>query len=388
MWLKQSTAVTVKVGPFLDATDGVTEETALTIAQADIRLSKNGGAFAQTNNVAGATHDENGYYGVPLDATDTGTLGTLRVAIHETGALPVWQDFMVVPSNVWDSFFGADNLEVDVTLVGGAAQDIATATALGTVDTNVDAILVDTGTTLQAEVDGIQADTEDIQSRLPAALVGGRMAANAEVVGDKTGYSLSAAGIQAIWDALTSALTTAGSIGKLLVDNINATIGSRASQTTADAIETDTQDIQSRLPAALVGGRMDSDVGAKTGNVALSAQEKLDVSDEVDSVLNTAVPSSPAAGSVYDLVTKNPDVLSLANIKAEVDSAFTTQMADSVPAVGAIATREQALYIAQQVLTEFAINGTTLTVKKPDGTTLMTFTLDDAATPTSLTRAT
>lgn len=44
----------------------------------------------------------------------------------------------------------------------------------------------------------------------------------------KTGYALSAAGIQAIWDALTSALTTAGSIGKLLVDNINATISSRS----------------------------------------------------------------------------------------------------------------------------------------------------------------
>lgn len=44
---------------------------------------------------------------------------------------------------------------------------------------------------------------------------------------DKTGYGLSSGAIQAIWDALTSALTTAGSIGKLLVDNINATIGSR-----------------------------------------------------------------------------------------------------------------------------------------------------------------
>lgn len=44
---------------------------------------------------------------------------------------------------------------------------------------------------------------------------------------DKTGYALSAAGIQAIWDALTSALITVGSIGKLLVDNINATISSR-----------------------------------------------------------------------------------------------------------------------------------------------------------------
>lgn len=49
----------------------------------------------------------------------------------------------------------------------------------------------------------------------------------------KTGYALSAAGVQAIWDALTSALTTVGSIGKLLVDNINATISSRSTLTQA-----------------------------------------------------------------------------------------------------------------------------------------------------------
>lgn len=56
---------------------------------------------------------------------------------------------------------------------------------------------------------------------------------------DKTGYGLSSAAIQAIWDALTSALTTVGSIGKLLVDNINATISSRlasASYTTPPTV--------------------------------------------------------------------------------------------------------------------------------------------------------
>jgi hypothetical protein len=113
MWLKQSTAVTVKMGPFVDDTDGKTAETGLTISQADIRLTKNGANIAQSNNAAGATHDELGYYGVPLDTTDTNTLGTLRVAISESGALPVWQDFMVVPANVWDSLFGADKLQVD-----------------------------------------------------------------------------------------------------------------------------------------------------------------------------------------------------------------------------------------------------------------------------------
>lgn len=113
--LKQSTAQTVKMGPFVDSSDGNTEETALTIAQADIRVAKDGGAFAQTNNTAGATHDENGMYDVPLDATDTGTLGMLRVYIHVSGALPVWRDFTVVPANVYDSLVaGSDRLETDV----------------------------------------------------------------------------------------------------------------------------------------------------------------------------------------------------------------------------------------------------------------------------------
>ena len=52
---------------------------------------------------------------------------------------------------------------------------------------------------------------------------------------DKTGYSLSSAGIQGIWDALTSALTFAGSIGKLLTDNIDALISTRMPTTHINA---------------------------------------------------------------------------------------------------------------------------------------------------------
>lgn len=114
-WLKQSTAATVKMGPFVDDVDGYTPETGLSIAQADIRVSKNGGAFAQTHNATGATHDENGYYGVPLDTTDTATLGSVRVAIFMAGALPVWQDFQILPANVYDSLIaGTDLLQTDV----------------------------------------------------------------------------------------------------------------------------------------------------------------------------------------------------------------------------------------------------------------------------------
>jgi hypothetical protein len=122
-WIKQSTATTVKLGPFLDDTDGKTAETGLTISQAEIRLSKNGGDFTQSNNTAGATHDENGYYDVPLDATDTNTLGTFRLAVSKSGALPVWQDFMVVPVNVWDSMFGSGSLNVNVSTISSASVD-------------------------------------------------------------------------------------------------------------------------------------------------------------------------------------------------------------------------------------------------------------------------
>lgn len=65
----------------------------------------------------------------------------------------------------------------------------------------------------------------------------------------KTGYSLSTGGILAIWDALTSALTTVGSIGKLFVDNINATISSRSTYAGGDTTGTTT--LLSRIASAL-----------------------------------------------------------------------------------------------------------------------------------------
>lgn len=112
-FLKQSTAFTFRIGPFVDDTDGKTAETALSIAQADIRISKAGGAFAQTSASPTTTHDENGWYQCPLTSTDTNTLGPLTVAVLKTGALPVWKDFVVLPANVYDSLIaGTDWLPV------------------------------------------------------------------------------------------------------------------------------------------------------------------------------------------------------------------------------------------------------------------------------------
>ena len=161
--LKQSTAATIKLGAFVNDTDGKTAETGLTISQADIRLSKNGGDFAQTNNSAGATHDEFGYYDIPLDTTDTGTLGRLRVAVSESGALPVWQDFLVVTANVYDTLCSTDTFDVNVATM---ATDAVSADALKT-----DAITEIVTAILAATVEG-SLDVKEVLRIMLAALAG------------------------------------------------------------------------------------------------------------------------------------------------------------------------------------------------------------------------
>lgn len=129
-FLKQSTSVDVPIGPFVDSTDGVTAETSLTITQPDIRLKKNGGAWAQKNAAQTLSHEENGFYEVTLDATDTNTLGLLRLAVNESGAMPIWEDFMVLSANVYDSLIGgSDTLDVQVT---GMGANVITSSVINT----------------------------------------------------------------------------------------------------------------------------------------------------------------------------------------------------------------------------------------------------------------
>jgi hypothetical protein len=66
-----------------------------------------------------------------------------------------------------------------------------------------------------------------------------------------------------------------------------------------------------------------------------------------------------------------------------------TQMTEDYAADGTAPTLLQAIYLIQQSIGDFSISGTTLTVKKLDGSTpAATYTLDDATNPTSRTRAT
>jgi hypothetical protein len=67
---------------------------------------------------------------------------------------------------------------------------------------------------------------------------------------------------------------------------------------------------------------------------------------------------------------------------------LTTQMTEAYAADGAAPTLTQALMMIQQMLGDFTISGTTLTVRKVDGAaTAGTYTLSDATNPVGLTRA-
>ena len=117
---------------------------------------------------------------------------------------------------------------------------------------------------------------------------------------DKTGYGLSASAIQAIWDALTSALTTVGSIGKLLVDNINATISSRlasASYTapldaagvrTAVGLASANLDTQLATIAAYIDTEVAA-IKAKTDQLTFTSATKVDATLQAGADLATAV---------------------------------------------------------------------------------------------------
>ncbi len=77
----------------------------------------------------------------------------------------------------------------------------------------------------------------------------------------------------------------------------------------------------------------------------------------------------------------------MATLFAAIQSVMTTQMTEAYAADGVAPTPAQALMLIQQVLTEFAIVTTALTIKKLDGVaTAAVLTLDDPVNPTSATR--
>ncbi len=88
-----------------------------------------------------------------------------------------------------------------------------------------------------------------------------------------------------------------------------------------------------------------------------------------------------------DIAAVNTLIAALNDVAAS--DILTAQLTESYAADGAAPTLTQALMLIQQVLTDFVISGTTLSVKGVDGSTeKATLTLNDGTNPTGVTRAT
>lgn len=210
-YLQANTAVDVLIGPFIDDTDGKTAKTGLTLSQGDIKLSKNGQALAQKNDDTAAAADANGYYNCELDATDTNTEGTLTLIVHESGALPVRHDFLVISQAAYAS--------------------IVTAKDAGYMDVNVKAISEDTTApdNLELMYDG-------------TGYAGGTTKLKVDVETIKTQAVTCAAGVTVLASVGTAATSTAQTGDSYAI--VNGDHGLVSIQDDIDAILADTNELQ------------------------------------------------------------------------------------------------------------------------------------------------
>ena len=321
-FLKQSTAAQVRwIGPFVDDTDFKTAETGLTVANTDIKVSKNGGASASKNS-GGGTHDVNGYYAVTWDATDTATVGQLSYSVKVAGALQVFGAYTVLEEVIYDALFAASATGALPVSSGGIA---AAAFAAGAIDaaalaadasteinTAVLAILgTPAGASMSADIAAIEAQTDDIG----AAGAGLTAADDAilTILGTPAGVSL-AADIAAI-EAQTDDIGAAGA-------GLTAITG--------------------LLPAALVGGRIDASVGAMAANVLTATAINADAITDAKVAADVTIASvTGAVGSVTGAVGSVTGAVgsvtgSVGSVTGNVGGNVTGSVGSVVGAVGSV----------------------------------------------------
>jgi len=344
-----------------------------TLASGDVTITKDGGSSANLTTLPTVTPASGKRVKVTVSATEMQADNVCIAFSDASGG--EWKDLII---NIQTAARQIDDLAYPTT--SGRSIDVTTTGEVGIDWANIGSptsTVTLSGTTVKTATD-VETDTADIQSRIPAALVSGRidssvgaMAANvitatainadaitdakvasdvtiasvtgavgsvtgnvggnvvgsvasvtapvtAGTVSDKTGYSLSSAGIQAIWDALTSALTTVSSIGKLFVDNINATISSRSSHTAANVrTEMDSNSTQLAKLGTPAGASVSADIAAIKAETASIQTDTNDLQTQV----GTAGAGLTAVASAANLATLTGYVdTEVAAIKAKTDN--------------------------------------------------------------------
>lgn len=298
-FLRQSTSQVIRFGPCLDITDGVTEETALTLAQADMRLSKDGGAFAQKSAAGNATHDSDGWYSTTLSTTDTDTVGEIRLNVHQpANMLPVWDRWWVIEEAVYDAIYGA-SAALAMGSVTGAVGSVTG--AAGSVTGSVGSVV------------GHTAQTGDSFARIGVAGAGltniDLPNQTMDITGDITGNVSGSVG--SVTGAVGSVTGAVGSVAGNVDGNVTGSVGSLVGHTvqTGDSfgriglagagltnidLPNQTMDVTGNITGNLSGS-----VGSVTGAVGSVAGN---VDGSVGSVVGAVGSVTGAVGSVTGAV--------------------------------------------------------------------------------------
>lgn len=145
--------------------------------------------------------------------------------------------------------------------------------------------------------------------------------------------------------------------------------------------------------SAKIGGQTASASGTVTFPAATLASTTNITAGTITTATNVTTVNGLAAGAITaaSIATGAIDADSIAaDAGTEIAAAvLTSAMTEAYPTDGSTMTVAQALYLIAQSIGEFSVSGTTVTVKKLDGTTTAaTYTLDSSTAPTSRTRAT
>jgi len=233
-FLKADYQQVVIIGPFLDATDGVTPETGIALGTADQAEIIKHGATTVTDisgNTWAALTDCDGYYKLTLTASDLDTEGVLTVVIQDSSeCMPVRVNFMVLSDNVFNSLFAASGTDLLDVQLAGCDADVITAAAIADPAIDNATFAADVGSTAYASniialavrkvLDELNLDhllkvAVASNTDLSTEVADGSILANvlAKDSGDTSDYDPTTDSLEAIRDKLTDIETDTAEIG-------------------------------------------------------------------------------------------------------------------------------------------------------------------------------
>lgn len=278
--------------------DGDVFQTSVTLAAGDVQVSKDGGAFSNITSLP-TEISSTGVLIVALTATEMNA-DRITVRFHDAAG-DEWKDRLV-------------NIFTETVQI----NDLATSTALQTVDDNVDAILVDTGTTLDDKIDAIKAKTDTIPAD-PA----------------ETSDIPSAASVaDAVWDELLADHEIAQSAGAYLAASgassdplLNTVPGSYASGTAGAALgRIGSGQITTVSPVAQ-SGDVETIMGDDYSNTDSRALDWTDTSASWPTLTSAAI-----VVTILDVASFNGSVVTATGDSKKVRLELADTQTDDIPA--------------------------------------------------------